>query len=219
MVDFGTALGCCGSRTRGRPKPISEDERRDRLIHAAEDVFLERGYGAATMDDVSRRAGMSKKTIYQLFATKQALLAALIARNTDLLITPLKADDGSRSPRAVLEDFLLQSARFMLAPRQVAMQRLMISEALRTPELAQSFQREAKSRGKCVVVEWFERQRARGTLNVEDAEEAASMLWGAIVSEPQVGLLCGYEEPPTEAMIDRRVQHGLDIFFKGTGSI
>jgi AcrR family transcriptional regulator len=214
MVDCITAMRCGGPRMRGRQKLISEGERRDRLIQAAEDVFIERGYGLATMDDVSRRAGMSKKTIYQLFATKQALFAALIAQYTEHLMTPIKADDGSRSPRAVLEDFLKQLARFVLSPRQVAMHRLVISEALRTPELAQSFLREAMDQGKCALVQWFERQRQRGALHVEDAEEAASMLCGFVIFEPQLRLLFGQDTPPDWAAIDHRVQRGLDIFYR-----
>ncbi|HLZ68162.1 MAG TPA: TetR/AcrR family transcriptional regulator [Aliidongia sp.] len=216
MVDCVTAMRCGGVRLRGRPKPISEDERRGRLIQAAEDVFLERGYGLATMDDVSRRAGMSKKTIYQLFATKQALFAALLAQNVERLMMPIKTDDGTRGPRAVLEDFLRQVARFVLSPRQVAMHRLVISEALRTPELAQAFLHETMDRGRSELVQWFEGQRQRGTLNIEDADEAASILCGFVISEPQLRLLYGQDEPPTWAMIDRRVQLGLDIFFKGT---
>ena len=117
------------------------------MIQAAEDVFLERGYVLATMDDVSRRAGMSKKTIYQLFSTKQALFAALIAQYTEHLMLPIRSDDGTRGPRAVLEEFLRQLARFVLSPRQIAMHRLVISEAMRTPELAQAFLREGDGHG------------------------------------------------------------------------
>jgi len=219
MVDCVAAMRCCGPRMRGRPKLISEDERRGRLIQAAEDVFLERGYVLATMDDVSRRAGMSKKTIYQLFSTKQALFAALIAQYTEHLMMPIKTDDGTRGPRAVLEDFLRALARFVLSPRQVAMHRLVISEAMRTPELAQAFLREAMDSGKCSLVAWFERQHERGALAIEDAEEAASILCGFVISEPQMRLLYGQDDPPTWAMIDRRVDRGLDIFFRGTGAL
>ena len=56
---------------RGRPRLLDETTRRDRLVAAAEHVFVEMGYGAASMDDIARRAGMSKKTIYQVFETKQ----------------------------------------------------------------------------------------------------------------------------------------------------
>jgi len=218
MVDCITAMRCGGPRMRGRQKLISEDERRGLLLQAAEDVFIERGYGLATMDDVSRRAGMSKKTIYQLFATKQALFEALIAQNIEHLMMPIRADDGTRSPRAVLEEFLTQLARFLLSPRQVAMSRLVISEMHRTPEIAQSFMLQAMDRGRGTLVRWLERQHARGALHVEDADEATSMLCGFVISEPQMCLLYGQDAPSTWAAIDRRVQRGLDVFFRGTGA-
>ncbi|WP_191909018.1 TetR/AcrR family transcriptional regulator [Hypericibacter adhaerens] len=44
----------------------------------AEKVFVEQGYGAASMDEIAQDAGMSKKTLYQLFDTKEALFAAVI---------------------------------------------------------------------------------------------------------------------------------------------
>src|SRR5262245_35328584 len=109
---------------RGRPRQLSEGERRLRLVAAAEDVFLAAGYADATMDQVAERAGMSKKTLYQHFATKEALFAAVIAERTDTLIAEIKSDDGARSPQEVLETFMGRVAHFCLAPRQVAMQRL-----------------------------------------------------------------------------------------------
>jgi hypothetical protein len=99
------------------------------------------------------------------------------------------------------------------------MLRLVISEAMRTPELAQAFLREAMDSGKGSLIAWFERQHERGALVIEDAEEAASILCGFVISEPQMRLLYGQDDPPTLAMIDRRVDRGLDIFFKGTGAL
>src|SRR5215472_231015 len=90
-------------RGRGRPRPISEAERRRRVIAAAEQVFLEAGYGDATMDDVATRAGMSKKTLYQIFPTKEQLFAALIAHREDSLIAAIEADDGTHPPKEALE--------------------------------------------------------------------------------------------------------------------
>src|SRR5579872_3805528 len=55
---------------RGRPCQIGAFERRQRLIEAAECEFLESGYGAAATNNIARRAGMSKKTLYRLFDSK-----------------------------------------------------------------------------------------------------------------------------------------------------
>ena len=63
---------------RGRPRQLDDAARRKRLVAAAEHVFVEMGYGAASMDGIARCAGMSKKTIYQVFETKQDLFVAVI---------------------------------------------------------------------------------------------------------------------------------------------
>ena len=74
---------CSFRARRGRPCQIAEPERRQLLLDAAESVFVELGYSSASMDDIAHRAGMSKKTLYRLFETKEALFAAVIGSAID----------------------------------------------------------------------------------------------------------------------------------------
>ncbi len=67
-----------GSGTVGRPKQMSEAERRGQLVAAAGEIFLQKGYRATTMDDIAQCAGMSKKTVYQIFPAKSELFDALL---------------------------------------------------------------------------------------------------------------------------------------------
>src|SRR5580765_7400709 len=102
---------------RGRPRQIDEEERRQLLIEAAEKVFVEMGYGTANVDDIAKRAGMSKKTLYQLFETKESLFAAVIASRRAALKDMIEAQccADTQSPGDVLRKFLGQIARFVLA--------------------------------------------------------------------------------------------------------
>ena len=54
------------------------DARMLQLIEAAEDIFLAKGYHAATMNDVAKAAGMSKKTVYTIIESKAELFGALL---------------------------------------------------------------------------------------------------------------------------------------------
>jgi len=203
-------------RSRGRPLQIPEAERRRRLIEAAEQVFLEVGYSDATMHAIAVRAGMSKKTLYQIFPTKESLFAALIADHEETLIAAIDADDGTHSPQERLEDFLRQAAHLLLSPSRIGMHRLVISETLRCPELARAFHREGPGRCKEAVLRWFAMQCARGNLVIDDAEEAAAMLFGMVVGEPHMRLLLCDARPPSQATIDQRVKRAVEIFLKGT---
>src|SRR5665213_4288399 len=93
---------CCGAsplgrepNPRGRPLRIAESDRRDKLIEAAEKIFVETGYSAASVDDIARAAGMSKKTIYRLYETKDQLFAAVIAQRRALLKAMIEAQGCS----------------------------------------------------------------------------------------------------------------------------
>ena len=66
----------------GHPRRrLTAEERRTGILDAALAVFSERGYHAASIDDIAREAGVSKALIYEHFASKQELYADLIARN------------------------------------------------------------------------------------------------------------------------------------------
>jgi len=208
----------CLLRARpGRPPQIAEPERRQLLLDAAESVFLELGYSAASMDDIARRAGMSKKTLYRLFATKESLFAAVIAGRRSVLEAMISGDEFSRreSPDHVLRSYLGKLARFVLAPRQAALYRLVIAESLRTPELAHAFYREGPCKARAVLEHWLAGQHDNGSLCVPDPVRDAAMLCSMVISELQMRFLLGELRAPDDSMIDATVNRAVDVFLHG----
>jgi len=203
---------------RGRPCQIGVFERRQRLLDAAESLFLELGYTAASMDDIARRAGMSKKTLYRLFDTKKSLFAAMIAARRAVLDTMIAghpcADDEAADE--VLRSFLGKVARFVLAPRQAALYRLVIAESLRTPELAHAFYDEGPCKVRAVLEQWLTLQHRGGVLVVTNAERDAGMLCSMVIAELQMRLLVGELGAPDDALIDATVSRAVDLFLHGT---
>src|SRR5262245_14684440 len=203
---------------RGRPRQLDAAERRGRLIEAAEHVFVEMGYGAASMDDIARRAGMSKKTIYQIFETKEDLFAAVIESRKAALAAMIEGEgcDDTRKPEDVLRRFLRQIARFVLAPRQAALYRLAVAESQRAPELANAFHREGSTKACSALMEWLALQHERGILHVPDSSSAAKMLFYMAIAELQMQLLIGVSREPDPSAIDDRVDRAVQIFLDGT---
>jgi TetR/AcrR family transcriptional regulator of autoinduction and epiphytic fitness len=199
----------------GRPKQLSDEERRRLLIDAAEHVFLEKGYYAAKIDDIACRAGMSKKTIYQVFAAKEALFEALLSDRFAVLTLPVEQDD--REPAAALEDLLLTVALFALSPRQISLTRLLIAEAQRSPEMARALQRQGLSRGEGTLEKWFALQAALGTLKIDDPVEAAHMIFGLAFGHLHLFMLMNAKSIPTRAEIKARVRTAVALFLRGLG--
>ena len=202
---------------RGRPRQIEQPQRREKLIEAAEQVFVETGYGAANVDDIARRASMSKKTIYQIFDTKESLFAAVIAARRAVLASMIEAEgcNATDSPEKVLRHFLSEVARFVLAPRQAALYRLVIAESQRAPELAHAFYREGPTKARTALTQWLALQHERNVLRVPDAASAAGMLFSMVIAEPQMCLLIGESREPSEEAIRERVDRAVDIFLNG----
>ena len=213
-----TENGSLGARARrGRPCQIAEPERRQLLLDAAESVFLELGFSAASMDDIAHRAGMSKKTLYRIFDTKKSLFAAVIAARRAVLDAMIESNTGAGNEAAedVLGCYLNKVARFVLAPRQAALYRLVIAESLREPELAHAFYHEGPCKVRAVLEGWLARQHRKGTLNVPDPERDAGMLCSMAISELQMRLLVGGLRAPDEALIDATVTRAVELFLQG----
>ena len=76
----------------------AKDERRQIILSAALDEFFEKGFAAARMDDIAKRAKLSKAAIYLYFDNKDALFKALIENVTSAKIAGLHAIFSSDLP-------------------------------------------------------------------------------------------------------------------------
>ena len=103
----GSTSGSTGGRRGNR---LPRDERRGQLLVAASDVFVERGYHAAGMDEIADRAGVSKPVLYQHFSSKLELYLAVLQRHVDNLVTGVRqalrtTTDNRQRLRAAVQAF------------------------------------------------------------------------------------------------------------------
>jgi AcrR family transcriptional regulator len=123
-------------------------DRRQAIIDAAFDEFIDRGYAATRLDDVARRAGVAKGTIYLHFKDKQALFEELVRTALVPLIGRLAAPPAAGgSIRATLENFVENFVNEVVTTRRGAIVRLIVAEGPRFPDLADFYYREVVSRG------------------------------------------------------------------------
>jgi AcrR family transcriptional regulator len=112
--------------------------RRDAILKAALDEFSERGFAATRLDDVARRAGIAKGTIYLYFSDKEALFQELITSMLGPLIADLKALPSHDGPvRTALEHLLGLFAKEIYGTPRRHVLRLVMAEGPRFPRLAE----------------------------------------------------------------------------------
>jgi AcrR family transcriptional regulator len=194
-----------------RQPATSDAERRETLLSAAEEVFLARGYVSTTMADIAQAAGMSKKTIYQVFDSKKELFDALMMDR--LAVPTIQPEDIGRPPAAILRSALLDMARFVLLPKQIALTRLILAEIASTPEVGDVMKM------RCVQVErtmqnWLALQVSRGIFDIPDIPNAAAMLFGAAFGDFHWHLMLQLGEPPSEAAVRARIERSVAVFMR-----
>jgi AcrR family transcriptional regulator len=131
----------------GRPPRERAGEVEQRILDAAREVFLSRGFEGASIDEIAQVARAGKPTIYARFEGKEALYAAVVARNveTNTRVENFGFTGDSFEERLVnLAVALLESA---LNENTVGLIRVSISEARRLPELTQRVTEMARSHG------------------------------------------------------------------------
>jgi len=138
-------------------------ERRDAILSASLDEFSARGFEAARLDDVARRAGVAKGTIYLYFRDKESLFQELIRAMLTPLVGTIEALGEAELPLAVLADRIVELfVREIYETRRKDVIRLMISEGRRFPKLAEFYYREVLARVIAAVRSLLRRAAARG---------------------------------------------------------
>jgi TetR/AcrR family transcriptional repressor of mexJK operon len=170
------------------PEGTRSAAKRQAILDAALEVFLEHGFVGAGMDQVAAAAGVSKVTVYHHFADKQRLFAAVIegaisAAEADsrALVEGLASSDDL--PRD-LSRFARRHAAVVTQPHLVRMRRLSVAESSRFPELARAWHAAGPERGHATLAEQIRALTERGLLRAPDPLLAAQHLNYLILSVP-----------------------------------
>jgi len=156
------------------------EEKRNAILDAALDCFLERGFAGTSLARIARTADVSTATVYRHFPTKDELFAQIIERPF-LGDTPdARTDWESGIPERVLPKIATQYAGRILTPYFHPLVRALISEALRAPEMGHALEDRGHGPFLAAVRQYFAREHELGTLNVPDTGLAAEQFLGMI---------------------------------------
>jgi AcrR family transcriptional regulator len=217
----GPASGRPAARSRaGRPSREQAAQLRERILEVATELLFAHGYGGTSIEAIARRAGVSKRTFYQRFADKPALMSAVIVRLIDSLRpppeVPLIEGEGLHQMLVHLGSLILHAA---LSPRVLQLQRLIVAESSRFPDLAAAVARSGGRReAVTLIAELLARQAPAPGIAAGDASFAAQQFLQMIVSLPQSRAL-GLGGPMAPAELDAWVRDTVALFLEGCRGI
>jgi AcrR family transcriptional regulator len=153
------------------------EERPKQILDAALEVFAERGLAAARLEDIAKRAGLSKGTIYLYFPNKEELFREVIRQTVIARIERGEAQlVASSDPMQALFAWMEGYWAWLRSPAFPAIYRLVNSELNSFPDLAAFYVSEVIERAQRLLSGMFDRAMARGQLRRMDPLIAARML-------------------------------------------
>jgi AcrR family transcriptional regulator len=153
--------------------------RRDAILDAALDEFSARGFAAARLEDVAKRAGVAKGTIYLYFEDKESLFQELVRSKMMPVVGTMESAFAADLPLRLIVDRAIEIfVREIYGTRRKQVMRLIISEGPRFPALAEFYYREVLSRMLKAVRGLLRRALERGEL-ADDALIRFPQLIGA----------------------------------------
>jgi AcrR family transcriptional regulator len=196
-----------GAAPRRRPTPA----RREAILAAALDEFSAQGFSATRLDDVARRAGVAKGTIYLYFRDKDALFEELIRSVLSPVVGALElALKDERPVREIAEAAIGIFIREVYGTRRKDVVRLVLIEGARFPQLAEFYYREVLSRLFGAMQTLLQRAAKRGELRNPSVAQFPQLIGApAIVSIIWSGLFDRFEPLDVRGFLHAQ----LDLIF------
>jgi AcrR family transcriptional regulator len=168
------------------------------------------------MESVARRAGVSTKTLYRLIPNKASLFEAMVTDRLDKFVSTvrLRACQGN-DIEAALKQALIACAELVLDGDVIALQRVVLAEGDKFPEIAQTFYTKAMRRTVTTLANWLRVEKERGLIAIEDPEIAAGILLGMLAFEPHRATMFGRKPLPGRKDLEARVQTCAKLFLDG----
>jgi AcrR family transcriptional regulator len=212
----GIGLTDLKRRGRGRPQLRADEETRALIVEAARYEFSHCGYATTSMDSVARRAGVSTKTLYRLLPNKAALFEAMVTDRIDrfVSIVRLRACEGG-DVEAALTEALQVCADLMLDGEVIALQRVILGDSDKFPDIAETFFDKAITPTQNALANWLRAQQKRGVIELDDADAAAGMLLGMLAMQPMRSVMFGHRLPPTQEERAQRASTCAKLFLSG----
>ena len=141
-------------------------ERRDAIVAAAMEEFITRGFAATRLDDIAKRAGVAKGTIYLHFKDKESMFEELVRTVIVPVVARLTAlPPPTGSVRDLIETFAGNFLKEVIGTRRGDLVRLIVAEGPRFPAVADFYYREVVSRGMAGMRALIELGIARGEID------------------------------------------------------
>lgn len=202
-----TSAQATGARSR------RSDEKRQQIIAAAEKLFHEHGFQRVTMDQIHSLVGGSKRTLYSHFPSKDDLFRAIMEKAASKVLAAVEAPLHSGDIEEDLQVIGINYLHALLSIDAVALFRAVAAEGRHFPDLPEMFLQAGPQLVAQQLAAFFEAQRQKGVIEIEDTDLAAHQFLGML--RGNLHLLAIIGKPVSDSAIIQAVRQGVEVFLRG----
>lgn len=188
--------------------------RKQAFTTTALELFLELGFDKTSVNAIVRRSGGSLTTLYKLYPSKAALFEAIISEHLQFMFEPLKALTEDSEPELVLRTIGANYISVASTPRAVAIFRVLVLEAHRSPQLREAFLNQGFSKLKAWFATFLLRCKAAGKLHIVDVDIAGAQFFGLLRAPWHLQAACGESVDLSERNQIRIVESAVRVFLE-----
>lgn len=198
----------------GRPSRQAAGLLKEKILDSATELFFTQGYGITSVEAISLRAGISKRTFYARFKDKSEIFRAVVHRVIERLRPPDVSGLFEGTGEQVLRRLAPMILRAALTAEALALYRLVLAEADRFPELARATNSEgARQEAVRRITSLLQREVKTGRFAIDNISFAAEQFLQLLVSLPQRRAL-GLGQPMTANELEDWASATVDFFLK-----
>jgi TetR/AcrR family transcriptional regulator, mexJK operon transcriptional repressor len=192
---------------------IKSEAKRAAYIKAAGQIFIELGFSAATMGAVAAVVGGSKVTLYNYFSSKEALFEAFVVEaGRSGIERLLNVQTHGHEPRKILNELGIRLLELVTTPAVIELDRLIISEAKRQPELSRIYYDNGPKRAFSAIIYVMEKLMQTGFIHGVSANMAALHFKALCCSEILEHQLWMLGPIPDEVQQQSIVTNAVNVF-------
>ncbi|USI99812.1 TetR/AcrR family transcriptional regulator [Xanthomonas prunicola] len=197
---------------------VRTEEKRDAIVQAASEVFLELGFEGASMSQIAARVGGSKRTLYGYFPSKEELFVAVAKDMSDRYFDPLLHALSHRSGPLdeTLQRFGEDVLTFLCAPTNITSWQTIIGVSGRSTVGALYFSA-GQQDGIKRFADYLQAQVDCGLLHCDDTHLAAHQYAALLESETLMPCLFGALKDPTPEFLREATQRAVQMFMAAYG--
>ena len=192
------------------------EDRPAEVLDAALRLFASKGFAATKVEDIAQEAGLSKGAIYRYFSSKDQVFESLVRRAVAPIAQQASkiAETSIEDPRIVLKTLLTIAVVKLSDPEILAVPRLVLQEAGRFPELAETYRREVLDRGVAAIEKIVQRGIDEGIFRPVNARLAVRNVIGPLVAHLLLSQIFKFDAERADSPQDFLESH-FDLLING----